>query len=542
MHRSISLRTYFSIFLGILMIAMSGILSIIIGNKSVNNMKIEIGVSLEDTAIQMADKMDSFMWSRSGEIFTLSKLEALHNFENPKSIQQLLESLRENFPSFSWIGLTNKEGTVIASTDNILSGADISERPVYLEGMKGKFIGDVHDAVLLAKLLSNPTGEAMKFVDVSLPITDAKGEINGVLAAHLSWAWASEIKESVIDPLKEENNIEMLVVSAQDNTILLGSKDLIGQTYNQPGLKQVKKDINNWTIETWENGKQYLTGYAVADGYMNYQGLGWTIVVYQPVEQAFSSADELQLFIILVGTLCAIAFGIIIWFVAGKISTPIKAISSSAVELRQGYQTQIPLYSGIKELELLSVSLRELVNSLIKKESALNTMDTIAHHDFLTGLPNRIGLERYLEVATENASQNQKPLIILCLDLDGFKNVNDSFGHHVGDIILQEAANILNRYASEGDIVARMGGDEFVIILQARPNLNVERDITNPIIRALNAPFIVEGQTIHIGCSIGGAFWNPTMNLQDLLKHADEALYSSKRSGKNRATFYNYLK
>ncbi|MBC9784053.1 hypothetical protein H1S01_05940 [Heliobacterium chlorum] len=181
MRRSLSLRTYFSISFGILIVIMSGILSIAIGNRSIEQVKSEIGNSLAETAYQMADKMDAFMWSRSGEVYTLSQLEALHNFQDTKAIQKLLEKLKERFPSFAWIGLTNTDGAVIASTQNILSGVNISQRPVFKEGIKGKFIGDIHEAVLLANLLPNPTGEAMKFVDVSIPITETNGNIKDYL-------------------------------------------------------------------------------------------------------------------------------------------------------------------------------------------------------------------------------------------------------------------------------------------------------------------------------------------------------------------------
>lgn len=134
----------------------------------------------------------------------------------------LLNQLQDSFPTFSWVGFMNLKGNVLASTDGILRGENLSERPVYQEGIKGKFIGDVHDAVLLAKLLPNPTGEPLQFVDISFPLKYKNGEIAGVLAAHLSWAWAKEVEKSVLEPLKhEEKDIEMFIVSQKENTVLL---------------------------------------------------------------------------------------------------------------------------------------------------------------------------------------------------------------------------------------------------------------------------------------------------------------------------------
>jgi diguanylate cyclase (GGDEF)-like protein len=523
------------------MIIMSGILSVVIGNKCIEEIKHQVGSSLSETAYQMADKLDSFMWARSGEIYTLSQLDALHNFNDIKGIQKLLEQLKVNFPSFTWIGLTDTKGTVVASTQGILSGVDISQRPVFKEGIKGKFVGDVHEAVLLAKLLPNPTGEAMKFVDVSIPVIDSKGNKKGVLAAHLSWQSAHEIEESILKPLQYRKNIDMYVVSSKDNVVLLGQKDMIGKPLNLEGLNAAKQDINQWSVETWNDGKNYVTGFALGDGYMNYEGLGWKIVVRQSLHSAYGSARELQAFIILAGVFFALIFSAFIWFMAGKISTPIHNISKTAEMFRLGEQTQVPQQKGIKEIELLSVSLRELLNSLARSETALGEMETVAHHDHLTGIPNRKGLEKYLNIATATARTNGTVLTFLCLDLDGFKSVNDTYGHYTGDVLLQSVSQRLTKMIREDEIAARLGGDEFVVIIQSTAEKAVEdgNTVAERIITVLNEPFLLNGYTIHVGCSVGYAVWNDGEQPHDILQYADEALYVSKKTGKNKATFYD---
>lgn len=116
----------------------------------------------------------------------------------------------------------------------------------------------------------------------------------------------------------------------------------------------------------------------------------------------------------------------------------------------------------------------------------------MAHHDSLTGLPNRIGLKRYLEDISETAAGSRDMYTFLCLDLDGFKNVNDTFGHHVGDVILQEVAKRLYQIIEKKGIVARMGGDEFVIVLQPFSVSDVKscNEIVTLIIDTLNLPFL----------------------------------------------------
>lgn len=534
--RSVSLRTYFAISFGLLIIIISLLLSFAIGIRSIKQIKLEAGHSLAETAYQMADKMDTFMWSRTGEIETLSQLEALKNFDDPASIQKLLNKLKESFPSFSWVGVTDRNGIVLASTGGILKGVDISKRPVFLEGRNGRYIGDVHDAVLLANLLPNPSGEAMKFVDISVPVYDENGQVQGVLAAHLSWEWVKNMEDSILKPLKERKDIDIYVISSKDHIVLLAENESIGEPLSQTVVKAIDQNENTWSVVNWNNN-QYLMGYMREAGYMDYEGLGWTIIVRQPIDDAYSGARELQLYIILVGVLAALLFGVICWFLTGKISNPINRLSNMADELRLGKRKEIPQIRGIKEIELLTISLRELVNTITMNETALGEMETIAHHDYLTKLPNRTGLKKYLEAASQ-LDHNGDVLIFLCLDLDGFKRVNDTYGHRVGDILLQEVATRLKRFIGSDELVARLGGDEFVIVLRSSDLRSYQKahSISEQIIKELNIPFLIEDYTVKIGCSIGGAVWRKEENTDVIMNKADQRLYHSKETGKNKAT------
>ncbi|MEW8971560.1 MAG: diguanylate cyclase, partial [Mesobacillus sp.] len=150
-----NLRAYMALFFGVIIILLTMLLSITISRYSGETIKREIGNNLSTTAYHMADKLDSFMWSRIGEVEVLSQIEDIKSQENLQSAQKLLDQLKTSIPVFSWIGLTDSAGKVVAATDEILVGTDISKRPVYQAGKNGKFIGDVHNAVLLANLLPN---------------------------------------------------------------------------------------------------------------------------------------------------------------------------------------------------------------------------------------------------------------------------------------------------------------------------------------------------------------------------------------------------
>ncbi|WP_379136494.1 diguanylate cyclase domain-containing protein [Paenibacillus sp. sgz500958] len=538
---SLNLRTVFSSAFAVVIILLTALLSYAIGQESTKSVEQSIGNSFAEVAYQMSENLDYFMWSHSGEVEVLSKLNAFQEPTDKVEMSRLLNELKKNIPVFTWVGYLDKKGNVLASTDNILIGQNIAERPVFKEGLKGPYIGDVHDAVLLSKLLPNPSGEPLQFVDYSTPIYNKKSEKIGVLAAHFSWEWSQEVENSIMTPIKDRmKDVEVFVVSKKDNTILLGPKELVGQKMPGAALSKARAGENSWMIDDAASGKFFLTGYAYGDGYHSYPGLGWSVIIRQPTDVAFASIYQLKKYIVLAGFAAAILFGIIGWILAGLISRPLSKIAKAADMLSSGEMVEIPTTHRIKDISVLSQSLRNLVNNLTKTESALGYMSDMARHDVLTGLPNRLALDDFLAHAVNKAKQNQTTLSFLYLDLDGFKMVNDTLGHGTGDRLLQEVAFRLLDCTRDNEIVTRIGGDEFVIILNtsaAKAMLEAEV-VAKRIINTINLPFEIDGEVISVGCSVGAAVWSPeTQDTSEILRLADEALYISKRSGKNRITF-----
>jgi diguanylate cyclase (GGDEF)-like protein/PAS domain S-box-containing protein len=154
-----------------------------------------------------------------------------------------------------------------------------------------------------------------------------------------------------------------------------------------------------------------------------------------------------------------------------------------------------------------------------------------AHHDALTGLPNRLLLESQLTQATALARRHNHEVAVLFLDLDGFKLVNDTFGHAVGDRVLESVAHVLLECVRSTDTVSRFGGDEFVVLLSeiSRPADAVL--IAQKILDALGMPHAVDGHDLLVTASIGIAlFPHDATDPQTLLRHADEAMFHAKRA------------
>jgi len=182
------------------------------------------------------------------------------------------------------------------------------------------------------------------------------------------------------------------------------------------------------------------------------------------------------------------------------------------------------LLAAALDYEVMMASLRE------KEEGLRNA----ALHDHLTGLPNRVLLEDRMEQAGLRAArQPGYRFAILLLDLDGFKAVNDTLGHAVGDLLLIEVARRLTGLLRKSDTVARLGGDEFVILLDG---VNEHQSVIDNISVALSAPFFIDGERVQVGCSVGVAVSGEGGSDPDhLLREADAAMYRAKSAAKRSA-------
>lgn len=158
-----------------------------------------------------------------------------------------------------------------------------------------------------------------------------------------------------------------------------------------------------------------------------------------------------------------------------------------------------------------------------------------AHFDALTDLPNRLLLSDRLHQAMANCQRHSQMLAVLFLDLDGFKAVNDKYGHDAGDELLIAVTHHMRAALREGDTLARMGGDEFVVVLTNLSNLHDCLQLVNRVLAACAQPIPVQGNVLAVTASIGVTLYpSDEADVDQLLRHADHAMYEAKRSGKNR--------
>jgi diguanylate cyclase (GGDEF)-like protein/PAS domain S-box-containing protein len=211
----------------------------------------------------------------------------------------------------------------------------------------------------------------------------------------------------------------------------------------------------------------------------------------------------------------------------------------------RGIEIEVMRKDGTMRVVELSVSLildatghgagfRNLVRDITERKKSEETIRRLAYHDPLTGLPNRLLFTDRLAMAITGAKRNRQHLAVMILDLDYFKDINDTLGHHIGDRLLQAVGSRLTELLRKGDTVARMGGDEFLILLPEINNVGVTTTIAQKIVDSFQTPLIVDEHRLHITTSIGIAIYpDVSDDVETLIKHSDIAMYRAKGSGRN---------
>jgi diguanylate cyclase (GGDEF)-like protein/PAS domain S-box-containing protein len=166
----------------------------------------------------------------------------------------------------------------------------------------------------------------------------------------------------------------------------------------------------------------------------------------------------------------------------------------------------------------------------------------LAQYDGLTKLPNRQLFRDRLKHAMEQAERGEYLIALMFIDLDRFKKVNDSLGHHAGDLLLKETAVRLKKILRLGDTVARLGGDEFTIIAEQIKSISDGINIAKTILEIIREPFEIDARSVHVGCSIGIVFYPFSKDdIGSLIQKADMAMYQAKRSGRGQYFVYNHM-
>src|SRR5581483_11319874 len=228
-------------------------------------------------------------------------------------------------------------------------------------------------------------------------------------------------------------------------------------------------------------------------------------------------------------------------FLQRKISTPVSDLARAmhTVTVDENFATRV-VVSGTDELAQLGIGFNSMVSELERRErdkrSAEQKLQFQALNDALTGLPNRRLFTDRLTQILALAAREGRTVALLYIDLDGFKLVNDSLGHALGDTLLVQVAERLQSRVRHSDTLARLGGDEFTVILGTLNESKEAKLVAQSLLGVLSEPFVIADHQLTIGASIGiSIFPDNAHHAPDLMQQADSAMYAAKREGKNRA-------
>jgi diguanylate cyclase (GGDEF)-like protein/PAS domain S-box-containing protein len=220
-------------------------------------------------------------------------------------------------------------------------------------------------------------------------------------------------------------------------------------------------------------------------------------------------------------------------------------------ESTEGFDWLVIRKDGTKRYIEASISLRKdssdkpvgfkgVIRDITERKRIEHELNHMATHDALTGLPNRLMFIQMLNQAILSAKRNKKQLAVLFIDLDRFKTINDSLGHEAGDILLQEIAKRFTQSLRAVDIVGRLGGDEFIILIEDFNNLNQVKKVAQKILATAIKPIVLMGEECRVTASIGISLCpKDGKDEQSLMKNADIAMYFAKEEGKNNYQFYS---
>lgn len=491
---------------------------------------------------------------RRREIELLAQSEAFTQLPlDSQTLTQSLERLKRSYPHYSWIGVTDTSGVVKAATSHHLVNLSAAQRPWFQQGLQGTFVGDLHEAKLLAPLLPRPeSGQPIRFIDFASPVVSPDGERRGVLASHAHWQWAGAVLKAATPPNVAETRTDIFIVNAQ-NTVIYPEHGTDGA--NVPLAQDIEGAQRARVFWGWGDGQNYLTVSSAVPEPTPTSHLGWRVVVRQPESTVLQAISQLQWSILLITASAGAVFLWLTWVGANAMSRPLERLTATARRIQLGEEdTRFDAPGSSLELTRLAEALSGMASTLQQRKHALETanqaletkvnertqalhrlnqeLELAAHTDALTGLPNRMAANKVLASEHVRFKRSAMAYTILMLDVDFFKKVNDTHGHLAGDAVLKHVAGVIRRSLRESDFVARTGGEEFMVLLPMT-TLQQAMPVAEKIRVAVASTAVAPAGQVTISIGVGQAVASDS-DADAALRLADEWLYKAKADGRNR--------
>ena len=350
-------------------------------------------------------------------------------------------------------------------------------------------------------------------------------EVNYIISKGIKSKKSTETYRPILDRIAANNGFIAAIVIHDGQNILLTTDPMYKEILPSSKLRNSETTIYKQLMkqEAVENTIRYYIGNKVHTLQLMF------VLDKEEIGLLFHerSVDFLILFALL-----PLVIILLIWTVVQRlIVNPLELLRQFAY-----YQNEVPKAFMLKELEVIRYSMVETFDRL---ENEKKELYAVARTDSLSGLANRNALMEYLTRLIASSKRDEKEFAMLFLDLDHFKSVNDALGHNVGDELLKKISKIIDDVLRPNDFVARVGGDEFVIIIQEYNSLHELTTIIDRIQKTLTQTWVIQTNPITISSSVGIAFYPKDGDtLVSLMKNSDIAMYEAKKNGRSRYHFF----
>jgi diguanylate cyclase (GGDEF)-like protein len=454
---------------------------------------------------------------RIGSQFPLALLR------DPQRLQAWLGERHEINPVFSaGVSVLDTAGIALAGYPSSpeRAGTSFAERDYFQQAMKGEFaIGHA----VIGRISKVPV------LPMAIPLRDGVGKIRAVLVG-VTALDAQDFLDSLqktrvgtTGSLELVSPRDKLFIAASDANIALKQTPEAGL---HPQHDQAMKGFRGVGIDVNGRGIEELTAV------VSVPSSGWFVEARLPTSEAFAPVTRLRHFFLSNALAVTLIFLLTMVIFLRYLLRPLKNAAQHADRMTRG---EIPLEAlpvvRNDEVGHLTTAFNRVLSKLLESRAAL---EHIAHHDTLTGLPNRQLLADRMTQALARAQRGETRVVVLFLDLDCFKPINDELGHEAGDAALCEVAGRLRAALRCEDTLARVGGDEFVVLLSDLSNNAKEaaQAVANKCLQVFQRPFIIHDQSCRLGASIGIAGGDGECSADKLLIAADHAMYRAKEAGR----------
>lgn len=483
--------------------------------------------------------------------------------QSREELQAIMSSLMRIHPEYLQIRLigaadfgkelvrVDKDGSGVV----IVSGADLQEKahfPYFYKTVRLKpgefYISNIN----LNREQGTHSGLGQPTLHIATPVQTGDGSIFGVIVFNVDLDYLFTYIRRDVPPdislvlTNQDGDYLIHPVAAKEFGFDKGVRYRVQDDIPAVGEMLEREDIDDLMLDTADVGhpeRDSVAAFVKIPMFSHTEQRVMLIGLLTPLESVLADSRALGINIIritLMFSLVAIGISLLL---AQYLSGPLNEMAHAVSRFAAGEpMSGLPLQRK-DEIGFLAASFQSMATRLSARVNELQNhqqhLGNLAYHDQLTGLPNRLLFLDRLQQTIIKAQRNRTQFAVMFIDLDKFKEINDTMGHAAGDAVLKIAAVRMQECIRQADTLARLAGDEFTILLEDLASASDAARSAQQIIHYFAQPFVIEGKQIYLTCSIGiGIYPQDGMRAEALLQNADTAMYDAKEAGRNAFRFY----